>query len=269
VCERQSLLIDQKGPTEMSLEKAEAFVIRQADWSESSRVITLFSREFGKFSAIAKGVKRLRSPFEAALDLLTRCQIVFLHKASDSLDILTEAQLVQRFQPGTTQLERLYAGYYFAELLDGLTEPMDPHPELYDATVAALDQLIRSPVELVVLRWELTLMEEIGQLPELTACVLCGQAVQPEMWFDFSVGQGGLICATCHPDAELSRRVQPGTLAILQQIREGGETLWSRLALSASQHSELRRIMLPTILHTLGRRPRTLDFLKFLRPRSN
>lgn len=253
----------------MSLEKAEALVIRLADWSESSRVVTLFSKEYGKISAVAKGAKRLRNSFEAALDLLTHCQIVFIHKASDSLDILTESQLVRRFQPGTTQLERLYAGYYLAELLDGLTEPGDPHPELFTASVLALEQFETTPaLELAVLRWELSLLEEIGQLPVLNECAHCGQPVGQDRWFDFSPSQGGLICAECHPEVEVSRRVHPGTLILLQQIMKGSPTVLSRLVVTAAQHSELRRMITPTILHTLGKRPRTLDFLKFLRPRS-
>src|SRR5688572_31702494 len=124
----------------MAAEKSDAIVIRLADFSESSKVVTLFTREFGKVAALAKGAKRLKSPFEAALDLLAQCRIVFLRKSSSGLDILTEAQLLQRFRPTSRDLTRLYAGYYVAELLDGLTEEYDPHPELYDAAAAILER---------------------------------------------------------------------------------------------------------------------------------
>ena len=69
----------------MSLEKADALVIRQVDFSESSRVVTFFSREFGKFAALAKGAKRLKGPFDAALDLLSACRVVFIRKSSGTL----------------------------------------------------------------------------------------------------------------------------------------------------------------------------------------
>ena len=51
-------------------EKTEAVVIRHVDFSETSKVVTLFTRDFGKISALAQGARRLRGPFEAALDLL-------------------------------------------------------------------------------------------------------------------------------------------------------------------------------------------------------
>jgi len=81
----------------MSLEKTLALVLRTTDYSETSKVVTLWTRDFGKVRVLAKGGRRLRSAFEAALDLLSVCNVVFLRKQSDRLDILTEAELVERF----------------------------------------------------------------------------------------------------------------------------------------------------------------------------
>jgi DNA repair protein RecO (recombination protein O) len=150
----------------MSTEKTAALVIRLADFSETSRVVTLFTRDFGKVAAIAKGAKRLKGPFEAALDLLAACQIVFIRKSTSGLDILTEAQLTQRFRPSGRDLVRLYGGYYVAELLDALTEEHDPHPELFDEAVAALELLSGDgDAVLAITRFEVAVLREIGQLP--------------------------------------------------------------------------------------------------------
>jgi DNA repair protein RecO (recombination protein O) len=75
-----------------------------ADFSESSRVATFFTREFGKVATVAKGAKRPKNPFDAALDLLAACEVVFLRKSSSGLDILTEAQLLKRFRPRSGDL---------------------------------------------------------------------------------------------------------------------------------------------------------------------
>lgn len=249
------------------MEKTEALVIRLADWSESSKVVTLFSRDFGKIAAVAKGAKRLKSAFETALDLLTNCNIVFIHKSTEGLDILTESKLRKRFVGKPGVLESLYSGYYLAELLDSLTELNDPHPELYTEALRSLDRFEGPlPIELAVLRWELVLLQEIGQLPALDCCAECGRAVAPDIWFDFSVAQGGLICPACHPQADHARPIQPGTLVILNQVLNGQEAAWQRVVISPAQHREMRRIMTPTICHTLGRRPKMFSYLKFLNP---
>src|SRR5919109_5521844 len=105
----------------MTAEKATGLVLRTTDWSDTSRIATLWTREFGKVRVLAKGGRRLKSNFDSALDLLTVCSIVFLRKSSGSLDLLTEAQVVQRFPRLGTDLAALYAAYYIAELLSDWT----------------------------------------------------------------------------------------------------------------------------------------------------
>ena len=80
----------------MAAEKATALVVRGTDWSETSRIATVWTREFGKVRVLAKGGRRLKSNFEIALDLLTVCSMVFIRKSSGGLDLLTEAQVAER-----------------------------------------------------------------------------------------------------------------------------------------------------------------------------
>src|SRR5437870_4876036 len=129
----------------MALEKAHALVLRTTDWSETSRIATLWTRELGKVRVLAKGGRRLKSAFESALDLLTVCSIVLLRKSSGSLDLLTEAQVVQRFPGLRTDLAALNAAYYVAELLAEWTEDYDPHPVLFDEARDTLRTLGTAP----------------------------------------------------------------------------------------------------------------------------
>src|SRR5438876_4852178 len=115
----------------MPAESALALVVRTTDWSETSRIATMFTREFGKVRALAKGGRRLKSNFEVALDLLNVCRIVLLRKSPGSLDLLTEAQVDQRFPRLRGDLTALYPAYYVAELLADCTEDYDPHPALF------------------------------------------------------------------------------------------------------------------------------------------
>src|SRR5213079_2479190 len=123
------------------MEKALALVVRTTDWSETSRIATLWTRQFGKVRALAKGGRRLKSNFESALDLLTVCDIVFLRKSSGSLDLLTEARVVKRFPRLRVDLQALYGAYYVAELLADWTEDYDPHPLILDEAVETLQTL--------------------------------------------------------------------------------------------------------------------------------
>jgi recombinational DNA repair protein (RecF pathway) len=79
----------------MASEKTRAIVLRVIEFSESSCVVTLFTLDFGKVGALAKGARRPKSAFEGALELLALVRIVFLRKSSDALDLLTEGKLGQ------------------------------------------------------------------------------------------------------------------------------------------------------------------------------
>lgn len=246
----------------MSSEKTEALVIRLADFSETSRVVTLFSRDWGKISALAKGARRLKGPFEAALDLLATCRIVFLRKSSSSLDILTEAQLISRFRPQGRDLNRFYGGYYVAELLSGLTEEYDPHPVLYDQAVQTLARLATNEEpKPAILRFELVVLREIGQLPAFDVCVVCGRSTSQGGPFAYWVSQGGLICPKCQKQEYAQNRIHAGTLAVLQRLAGDSDTSSQNLAISAGQYREMKHITIAAISHALGRRPKMLRYL--------
>ncbi|MEK6247776.1 MAG: DNA repair protein RecO, partial [Planctomycetales bacterium] len=152
----------------MSAEKTSAIILRLVEFSESSSVVTMWTREFGKVGALAKGARRQKGPFDSALDLLTRCRVVFLRKSSGGLDLLTEAKLEHRFRPKDGDLNCLYAGYYLAELLLSLTDDYDPHPELFDLAERTLADLADGQdVSVLLLRFELQALRLLGHLPSL------------------------------------------------------------------------------------------------------
>lgn len=251
----------------MSAEKTDALVIRQVDFSESSRVVTLFTREFGKIAAMAKGARRLKGPFDAALDLLTACRIVFLRKSSGGLDLLTEAQLVSRFQPLAGQLSHLYAGYYIAELLDVLSEDYDPHPVVYDEALTILGRLAGpTRPDMNVLRFEMVLLREIGQLPAFEECVFCGKelvgaATAAEQRLYFKVSQGGLVCPQCQRDETAHQEIGAGTAALLRSL-SADSNVWQNLTPSPQQAREMRAIANSIFNRILGRRPKMQRYLQ-------
>ena len=243
-------------------EKARGLILRVTDFSETSRIVVVFTREFGKLSALAKGGRRLKGPFESALDLLACCQIVFLRKSSSGLDLLTEARLVQRFRPQERDLTSLYAGYYVAELLLGLTEDYDPHPQLYDAARAALDDFQQSATtRRGVLRFELVLLREIGQLPDFETCAACGAVLTEGRTFGYWVSQGGLICPSCQREEYSQIAIHAGSAAALRLLSGDSEQAWRRLELSPQQYKELKQVTTAAISHVLGRRPKLLAYL--------
>jgi DNA repair protein RecO (recombination protein O) len=255
----------------MSSEKSTAIVIRAVDFSETSLVVTLFTREFGKIGALAKGARRLKSPFESALDLLALCRIVFLHKTSDTLDLLTEAKLLRRFRPAGKNLLSLYAGYYVAELIDDLTEANDPHPRLFDLADETLAALAAGePVPRRTIRFELGMLQLLGHLPALENCAECGNPVEVgpacragprENRIAFGLLDGGVLCPSCREGKTQVISVHAGVLRTMSQLADPTSKAWQRLEIDPRALGELRGVLNRYLIHLLGKKPRMHEYL--------
>jgi DNA repair protein RecO (recombination protein O) len=240
-------------------EKARALVLRTTDWSETSRIATLWTREFGRVRVLAKGGRRLKSAFENALDLLTLCDIVLLRKSSGSLDLLTEAQVVRRFPRLRDDLSALYAAYYVAELLADWTEDYDPHPRVFDEAVETLAALGAHSVAVGprLARFELVLLRELGHGPALDNCAVCGGPVGGETTA-FSAAAGGVICPRCRPRHRDSRPLSAVCRHALKTLPGPTESVPE---LDRGVREELRQLLGHYITYLMGRKPRLLPYL--------
>lgn len=243
----------------MPVEKARAVVIRAVPFGETSAVVTLHTREFGKLRALAKGAWRPKSAFDGALDLLSVCQVLVLRKSGGGLDLVTEACLHRRFRVASC-LTAVYGGLYVAELLDALTADADPQPELFDAADATLARLSghRGPEAAVwpwVVRFELAALHAAGQAPALVHCAECGVEPPPAPRMPFGMLDGGLLCAACRRGRRAVVSVSAAalsTLVALAPTRRGTDVPAPDPALEG----EVRAVMNTLLAHVLGRRSR-------------
>lgn len=165
--------------------KDTAICLRAVNYSETSQVVTLFTKDNGKVPAMAKGSRRAKSSFDGPIEVFSFGDVVFTLKDSGGqLAILTEFEQQPRFQKFQQDLYTLHAALFSAELTEKFLEDRDPHPALFDKFLKFLQTLQQTQQESEVLAWlilyQLRLLEETGVAPVLDACVNCGTYV--EMW---------------------------------------------------------------------------------------
>lgn len=185
------------------LTKDTAICIRATDFSETSQILTLFTRAAGKISVIAKGSKRPKSAFDGPVEVFSHGKIVFSDSTREKLATLTEFQQ----QPGFTNLAgdllALNCCLFAAELVNSLTDDYDPHPKLFDGFLQFLqdtnERQGQKALSLLIM-FQLVLLREIGLQPILNACVNCKtryeiRDARYEVYFSSSAN--GLICRDC------------------------------------------------------------------------
>jgi DNA repair protein RecO (recombination protein O) len=200
------------------LTKDTAICIRATDFSETSQILTLFTRAAGKISVIAKGSKRPKSAFDGPLEVFSYGEIVFSDSSREKLATLTEFQQKPGFADLANNLFALNCCLFGAELVNSLTNEYDPHPELFDGFLRFLQDTNerratsderRNLLSLLIL-FQLVLLREIGLMPILNACANCKTRYEPRPSgrgegeqratsdeFYFSSLANGLICRDC------------------------------------------------------------------------
>ncbi|MDO5553791.1 MAG: DNA repair protein RecO [Planctomycetia bacterium] len=256
----------------MAAVTSDAIVLRTTDFSESSLIVTLFTRKYGKIEGIAKGARRLKNPFESALDLLTQISVSFIMKDNGTLDLLTESKLRKRFRPRANNLPGLYAGYYVAELTNLMTEPGLPIPELYDEAAETLNRLeVGGGINHRLLRFEWRLLELSGRQPSLRHCVECGceldlsDLVRGKERVSFALNDGGALCPECRRQGEFHdvASVTASTLSFLDSLaceHEGQEAAEP----AKRTLGEARGLMNRYLCDLLGRRPRMHNYMRLI-----
>ncbi len=255
----------------MTAEKSIAIVLRVVDFSETSAVVTMMTRDFGKITALAKGARRPKGPFEAALDVLSICRVVFLRKSGDSLHLLTEAKLERRFRTASTDLSRLYAAYYVAELLNKLTDDLDLHIELFDLaedTLTRLDQDHSSEdglSERLLLRFQLRSLDLLGHMPSFDQCVECGKPAATEnesgKRIPFGLDSGGVFCTRCRVGKRFIVSLSRDAATVLTQYSNPDDN-WSENLKSNPPMGEMRGLIDQYLTYLLGKKPRMVEFLQ-------
>jgi DNA repair protein RecO (recombination protein O) len=219
------------------LTKDTAICIRATDYSETSQILTLFTRAAGKIGVIAKGSKRPKSAFDGPIEVFSYGEIVFSDSNREKLATLTEFEQQPGFADLANNFFALNCCLFGAELVNGLTHDYDPHPELFDGFLRFLQDANerrktkdegRETLSLLIL-FQLTLLREIGLMPILNACVNCKtryaiRNTQYEAYF--SSLANGLICRDCEasfPDKIILTKNAANCLANAKLIAETNE----------------------------------------------
>jgi len=231
----------------------QAICLRTVDYSETSQVVHLLTRQGGVVRLLAKGSKRPKSKSGGPIDLFSEGSCVYAGARREGLGTLIE------FAEGTAhpglrnELRRLNAGLYMLELCAALLAEGDPAPNafaLLGRALTRLEQADSSPrAALAYFQWRL--LRHVGLLGRMDACVSCGAAIGRKGVY-FSSSLGGMLCRDCEPAATEKYAVSPSALAALAALAaaEAGK----RPKLPVNQADAANALLAYHVEYQLGKR---------------
>jgi DNA repair protein RecO (recombination protein O) len=243
--------------------RTEAIVLRRRDFGEADRLLTLFSREYGKIRAIAKGARKPQSRKTGHVELFMRTR--FLIAQGRNLDIVTQAEMVEGYNRLRDDLVRTTYASYAVELLDRFTAEEDRNAQLYDLLSDTLRWLARSNNLLLAARYyELHLLSLLGYRPQLFQCVNCGESIEEQDQY-FSAELGGLLCPNCRQVDVKARPISAPAVKVLRFLQSRQWAAAQNLHLRRELHTELEEVMYHYLTYILERNLKSADFLNRLR----
>lgn len=223
------------------LYKVEGIVIRSLDYGEGHKIISVYTREAGKMSVMARGAKKLNSRFGAITQLFTYGQFVFYKGGSSSMGNLNAGEILESNQKLREDLMKGAYAAYIAEMVEKLTGENEPNGMLFAQLEAALKGIAEGkPAAFIAHVIEMNMLGLSGYLPELNHCVSCGRT---EGDMALSYQGGGLLCPACRGKDPQAILPAAGTLKLLRLLRHVDLRRLGQVEMKPATERQLKQCM--------------------------
>ena len=200
--------------------RVEALVLRNLRLGETSRIVTVLSRELGKWSGVAKGGRDPKGRFGASLEIMSISSLVVYFRAGRDLQTISEGSLEREFRGLLSASERYHHGCAVLEFLERVLEEGSSVPEVYDLSVRVLALMEETPearLPYLLRAFQLRTAGWLGYMPRLEHCAICStQEVS-----HFGMAEGGLLCKDCGERCSGAIPLGGGTVQLLRSLCAG------------------------------------------------
>lgn len=199
------------------LEKIEGIIIKTMDYGETNKIVTIFSKRFGKFTAMARGAKKPRSRMASvAQPFILGEFFVYMNRGMGTLQ---QGEIIDSFRKIREDIVKTAYTAYITELTEKLLDDKSPDATLYEQYYLTLKWIdSNNESDIPIMMYELKLFTKGGFAPVLDQCSNCGSTNE---LIAFSLGEGGLLCLNCKqidPDAVMLNSIQIRLLQMFQSV---------------------------------------------------
>ncbi len=194
------------------LRQIEGIVIKSRDYGETHKIITIFTKDAGKITAIARGANKTKSKLSAVSQVFIEGD--FLIYLSKGLSTVQQGQTISSYRHIREDIIKTAYAAYLVELTDKLMEERQPDPFIYKQLTLTLNWMNEEEEFMIpLLMYELKLFAKGGFAPVVDQCVNCGRN---ESLKSFSIQEGGVLCEQCFTRDERAVLLHPKIMKLFQ-----------------------------------------------------
>lgn len=203
--------------------KTEAIILSKMKYRDTSKILRLYSREFGKISVIAKGARDTKSKFRAALEPMNYVAVVMYKNDNRELQLLSQCDVLNSFRYLSEDMEKMYVAMTALELVDIVTHDEERNEPLYQLLLNLLEAVNDATKNTIpaLYYFETKLSELLGFKPDLYMCSYCRKKIEEGLpkKGSFSLINDGVLCQECSESSGVNQ-ISSATLRVLQRLQE-------------------------------------------------
>lgn len=240
--------------------KIEGVILSTADFGDANRVVTIFTKEFGKLETNAYGCRRMKSPLSGATQTFNHISAELSH--GSKVDTIREADVLNFYGNLTADIERLAYAAFFFEIVNKMTLPKFPEPYVFDLLIKSLPMLNARNPKIAALIGVCQFMQLSGVQLNFTNCVHCGKIIEGDS--AISLIDGGAVCLDC---TEKASDVSPYPEFLRMAFETMSKFDWreeTKLTFKARQILAAEKFFLNYIKFVLGKELNSVKFIRQL-----
>lgn len=246
----------------MKLYKVIAVVLRARECGDGDKLLTLYSREYGKIKVMAHGVSKPSSRKRGAVQPFTFTK--FLLYRGRELDSVSQCEGVEMFSFLREDLEKISYASYLAELVDALTPEGEPNEALFLLLLETLRLMAEGDAEILARGFEIKAAGFTGYRPVLETCANCQGTVEGQLFF--SPGTGGVLCGSCGPAVPEALPCNRGVVEIMRILLSWHPARLRQLKVDRPARNQLKKLLHQYLKYYLERDLKSAVFLNSFRP---
>ena len=147
----------------MPIQKAEGVILRRIKYSETSLIVTLYTREYGKIGLIAKGARNPKSKFVGSLEPASCVSIIYYHKEGRDLQMLSEVDSMRSNSSIINSIRKIAVAFAIVNLIDSVVTESESNEDIFDLLKESLLALNDREIDIPILWYfEINLLRQIG-----------------------------------------------------------------------------------------------------------
>ncbi len=247
----------------MPARETEAIVLRTYPLKEADKIVSFFSRTYGKVRGVAAGARRLKNRFGTALEPLSHVRLWYFERETRDLVSIDSSELIRSYFEAQSDYAVSVAFSYLAEATDQLLPDHEPNDAFFRLLLLALENMRRTRAPWPALTYfDVWAVRLAGLLPPLDRCIRCGTPLEAEQDAFFTAFSPGLHCSDCRSDNAWTLAAESRALA-LRMLRASLDSLESLPTLKEAA-ADLRRFLEQRIESHAERRLLTREALEGL-----